>query len=145
MNLEFKRLHPNAILPAAVHDGDAGLDVTAAEAATIGPGERVLIPTGFAMAVPEGHAGLLLPRSGLAAKQGLTLVNSPGLIDPGYRGEVKVAVVNLDRTESVQISAGDRIAQLLIVGLPRATAEWVDDLSDTSRGDGGFGSTGVSQ
>ena len=143
MNLEFQRLHSDAVLPTAAHAGDAGLDVSALHGATVAPGERALIATGFAVAIPEGHAGLLVPRSGSAIKRGLTLVNSPGLIDAGYRGEVKVAVVNLDPRDTVEIAAGDRVAQLVVVPVPNTEPTWSDRLPTTSRGDGGFGSTGV--
>jgi dUTP pyrophosphatase len=101
-----------------------------------------MVPTGLAVAIPEGHAGLVLPRSGLASRQGLTLANAPGLIDAGYRGEVTCAVVNLDRSASVTIHRGDRIAQLVVVPLAEVTPEWVDDLPPSERGQGGFGSTG---
>jgi dUTP pyrophosphatase len=144
MRLPFKRLRREGELPSAQHPGDAGLDLRAAADAVVGPGERVLIPTGVAVAIPEGHAGLVLPRSGLASKHGLTLANAPGLIDAGYRGEVTCAVVNLDPAEKVEIRAGDRIAQLVIVALPQVIPGWVEDLPDSSRGEGGFGSTGRS-
>lgn len=143
MSLEFQRLHPDAVLPARAHPGDAGLDVVSVEDHTIEPGERALIATGFAVAVPDGHAGLLLPRSGLAVKHGLTLANSPGLIDAGYRGEVKVALVNLDRTQAVTIKVGDRIAQLVVIEVPPTNPAWVDRLTETARGQGGFGSSGT--
>jgi dUTP pyrophosphatase len=103
-----------------------------------------MVPTGVAVAIPEGHAGLVLPRSGLASKRGLTLANAPGLIDAGYRGEVICAVVNLDRTDAVEIATGDRIAQLVIVQIPPVVAVWAEELPQTRRGDGGFGSTGTS-
>ena len=103
-----------------------------------------MIPTGVAVAIPDGHAGLVLPRSGLAAKQGLTMANSPGLIDAGYRGEVICATVNLDRDTAVEVHVGDRIAQLVIVALPSVAPTWADELPDTARGEGGFGSTGTS-
>jgi dUTP pyrophosphatase len=144
MELPFKRTRPEGKLPAAHHPGDAGLDLRSAIDAKVGPGERVMIPTGVAVAIPEGHAGLVLPRSGLASKQGLTLANAPGLIDAGYRGEVICAVVNLDRETPVAIHAGDRIAQLVIVAIPTVAPGWVDDLPETARGEGGFGSTGAS-
>ncbi len=112
MDLPFKRLRPEAELPAAQHDGDAGLDLRSAVEVVVGPGQRAMIPTGVAVAIPEGHAGLVLPRSGLASERGLTLANAPGLIDAGYRGEVICAVVNLDRDGKVEIGVGDRIAQL---------------------------------
>ena len=128
----------------AQHPGDAGLDLRAAEGVTVKPGERAMVPTGVAVAIPDGHAGLVLPRSGLASKKGLTLANAPGLIDSGYRSEVVCAVVNLDLHEAVEISAGDRIAQLLIVAVPDVSPLLVEELPESSRGAGGFGSTGVS-
>lgn len=143
MDLPFSRLRPEGQLPRAQHPGDAGLDLRAAEGVTVKPGERAMVPTGVAVAIPDGHAGLVLPRSGLASKKGLTLANAPGLIDPGYRGEVFCAVVNLDRHEPVEISAGDRIAQLVIVALPDLSPAFVDELPESSRGAGGFGSTGT--
>jgi dUTP diphosphatase len=140
--LPFRRLRPDARLPEAAHPGDAGLDLRAADPAKVAPGERAMIPTGLAVAIPDGHAGLVLPRSGLASKQGLTLANAPGLIDAGYRGEVIVAVVNLDRDQAVTIEAGDRIAQLVVVALPDVTPTLVDELPDSHRGESGFGSSG---
>src|SRR5881396_1566177 len=115
MQLPFKRLRPDATLPGHAKPGDAGLDLTSVVDVVVGPGERALISTGLAVAIPEGFAGLVLPRSGLASRQGLTLANAPGLIDSGYRGELTCAVVNLDRERSVKIARGDRIAQLLVV------------------------------
>ncbi len=144
MELPFMRLHPAAVLPSAQHPGDAGLDLRAVADVTVAPGERAMVPTGVAVAIPEGHAGLVLPRSGLASKQGLTLANAPGLIDAGYRGEVICAVVNLDPTTAVAISEGDRIAQLVIVEVPEVAPAWTESLPETVRGDGGFGSTGTS-
>jgi dUTP pyrophosphatase len=143
VDLPFVRVRPEGELPSAQHSGDAGLDLRAAEGITVKPGERAMVPTGVAVAVPDGHAGLVLPRSGLASKQGLTLANAPGLIDAGYRGEVICAVVNLDPQEPVEISAGDRIAQLVIVAVPEVSARLVDELPESSRGTGGFGSTGT--
>jgi dUTP pyrophosphatase len=140
--LPFRRLRPEAKLPKAQQPVDAGLDLCSAVDVVVEPGERVMIPTGVAVAIPEGHAGLVLPRSGLAAKRGLTMANSPGLIDAGYRGEVICAAVNLDREQPVKILVGDRIAQLVIVELPRVEPTWVDELPETTRGEGGFGSTG---
>ena len=141
--LPFRKLRPEAKLPAAQHPGDAGLDLCSAVDVVVSPGERVMIPTGVAVAIPDGHAGLVLPRSGLASKRGLTMANSPGLIDAGYRGEVICAAVNLDREREVKIAVGERIAQLVIVELPTVAPEWVDDLPESARGDGGFGSTGT--
>ncbi len=140
--LPFRRLDPKAELPAARHLGDAGLDLRAGAETTVAPGERALIPTGLAVAIPEGHAGLVLPRSGLAARRGLTLANAPGLIDAGYRGEVMVAVVNLDREVPVVIERGDRIAQLVVIAVPDVQPAWVEALPASTRGEGGFGSTG---
>jgi dUTP pyrophosphatase len=144
MELPFRRLDAEAALPAAQHPGDAGLDLRAAVEAHVAPGERAMIPTGVATAIPSGHAGLVVPRSGLASKRGLTVVNAPGLIDSGYRGEIIVAVVNLDRVEAVTIARGDRIAQLVIVALPVVDPRWVHELPPSARGTDGFGSTGTS-
>ena len=143
MRLEFKRLDPDAPLPGYAKEGDAGLDLSAGTDVVVEPGERALVPTGLAVAIPPGHAGLVLPRSGLASRQGLTLANAPGLIDPGYRGEVTIAVVNLDRDDPVKIARGDRIAQLLLVPFRAVEPVAVDELPETSRGSGGFGSSGV--
>ena len=142
MRVPFKRLDPSAPLPSRAHPGDAGLDLASAVDVEVGPGERALVPTGLAVAIPEGHAGLVLPRSGLASTYGLTLANAPGLIDAGYRGEVTCAVVNLDRDQAVKIGRGDRIAQLVVIPLPDVTPEWAEDLADSPRGEGGFGSSG---
>ncbi len=143
MKLPFRRLRERVELPARAHRGDAGLDLRASEPAKVAPGERAMIPTGLAVAIPDGHAGLVLPRSGLASKQGLTLANAPGLIDAGYRGEVIVAVVNLDREHAVVIEAGDRIAQLVVVALPVVSPVLVEELPASQRGEGGFGSSGT--
>jgi dUTP pyrophosphatase len=143
MELPFRRLDPDAELPSAAHAGDAGLDLRSAIDVEVGPGERALVPTGVAVAIPEAHAGLVLPRSGLASRAGLTLANAPGLIDAGYRGEVICSVVNLDRDEPVKILRGDRIAQLVIVALPSIAPAWAEDLPASERGEGGFGSTGT--
>lgn len=140
--LPFARLSPEAELPAHAHPGDGGLDLRALVAVEVGPGERAMIPTGLAVAIPEGWAGLVLPRSGLASRDGLTLANSPGLIDAGYRGEIVCAVVNLDRRRAVAISAGERIAQLVIIPIPAVRPEWAAELPPSGRGTGGFGSTG---
>jgi dUTP pyrophosphatase len=140
--LLVKRLDPDAPVPERAHPGDAGLDLRSAIDVEVKPGERALVPTGIAIAIPEGHAGLVLPRSGLASRHGLTMANAPGLIDAGYRGEVICAVVNLDRDSAVMIRRGDRIAQLVLITIPDVEPAVVDELPPTSRGDGGFGSTG---
>ena len=142
--LPFKRIDADAVLPARAHPGDAGLDLRSAVDIEVAPGERALVPTGVAVAIPDGHAGLVLPRSGLASKHGLTMANAPGLIDAGYRGEVICAVVNLDITTPVKIGKGDRIAQLAVVPVSEIEAAWVDELPPSIRGEGGFGSTGTS-
>ena len=144
MELPFKRLREEAMLPAYAKPGDAGLDLISTIDLEVGPGERTMIPTGMAVAIPEGFAGLVLPRSGLASRRGLTLANAPGLIDSGYRGEITCAVVNLDRKEPVAIRRGDRIAQLLIVPAPPVEPRWAEELPGSERGEGGFGSTGMS-
>jgi len=143
MRLPFRRLDPTVPLPEYARPGDAGLDLRAGVDAEIAPGERGMIPTGLAVAIPEGHAGLVLPRSGLASRQGLTLANAPGLIDAGYRGEIVCAVVNLDRKHPVKIARGDRIAQLVVVPLAVVEPEAVDELPESARGADGFGSTGL--
>ena len=142
MELPCRRLNEDATLPSRAHEGDAGLDLYAAESATLGPGERASVGTGIAVEIPAGHAGLVLPRSGLAARHGIALVNAPGLIDAGYRGEVRVLLLNTDRNEPFEIAPGDRIAQLLIT--PFAAAEPAEsvELSVSERGNGGFGSSG---
>lgn len=143
VRLPFQRLDPDTPLPAYARPGDAGLDLASAVDVEVGPGERAMVPTGLAVAIPEGFAGLVLPRSGLATRHGLTLANSPGLIDAGYRGEVTCAVVNLDRTTPVRIRRGERIAQLVIVPVASVQPEWVQELPPSERGAGGFGSTGT--
>jgi dUTP pyrophosphatase len=143
VDLPFERLHPDAELPTAAHAGDAGLDLRSTVDVDVAPGDRAMVPTGLAVAIPEGHAGLVLPRSGLASKHGLTLANAPGLIDAGYRGEVVCAVVNLDGTEPVRIAKGDRIAQLVIIAIPEVKPTWAVQLPPSHRGTGGFGSTGT--
>jgi dUTP pyrophosphatase len=140
--LAFQRLDPNAALPERAHPGDAGFDLRSIEDVEVGPGERAMVRSGVAVAIPDGYAGLVLPRSGLASKHGLTLANAPGLIDSGYRGELICSVVNLDPHESVKIARGDRIAQLVVVEMPELRPGWVDELPSSSRGESGFGSTG---
>ena len=142
MTLRFARLDPEARAPAQAHEGDAGYDLHAAEAVSLGPGERASVGTGIAVAIPDGCAGLVLPRSGLAARHGIALVNAPGLIDSGYRGEVRVLLLNTDRSEAFEVGVGDRIAQLLLVRFEPGPAEEVESLDETVRGAGGFGSTG---
>jgi dUTP pyrophosphatase len=141
--LRVQRLHPAALLPVRAHDDDAGYDLRALEAATLAPGQRRMVRTGIAVELPVGHAGLVLPRSGLAARHGIALVNAPGLIDAGYRGELKVLLLNTDREATFEVAAGDRIAQLVIVAV--ATPEIVEaaTLAATVRGEGGFGSSGI--
>jgi dUTP pyrophosphatase len=141
-DLRFVKLSEHAILPTRAHDNDAGLDLYAAESARLGPGARVRVGTGLAVQIPEGVGGLVLPRSGLALRHGVTLVNSPGLIDPGYRGEVQVLLLNTDTTNEFQISVGDRIAQLLLVPVVHASPLLADALDGSRRGEGGFGSSG---
>jgi dUTP pyrophosphatase len=141
--LPFARVDPEAVLPERVHPGDAGLDLRSAVDVEVRPGERAMVPTGIAVAIPDGYAGLVLPRSGLASIYGLTMANAPGLIDAGYRGEVICAVVNLDRQEPVKIARGDRIAQLVVVAVPELDPVWVEELPPSRRGEGGFGSTGT--
>jgi dUTP pyrophosphatase len=142
MPLRLKRLDPELPLPAYAHDGDAGLDLFAARDLVLPPGQRGLVPTGIALAIPEGFAGFVQPRSGRALRDGLSLVNTPGLIDSHYRGEIKLIAINLDPKTSVTISRGDRIAQLVLQRVERADIEEVDDLGETQRGEGGFGSSG---
>lgn len=143
MRLDIKRLDGELPLPSYAHEGDAGLDLYAAADATLPPLARTLIPTGIAVAIPDGYAGFVQPRSGLAINKGLGLVNAPGLIDSHYRGEIKVIAVNLDPTEPIEIHRGDKIAQLVIQPVVSAQIEEVDELPTTSRGEAGFGSTGV--
>jgi len=142
--LAFQRLDPDAALPERAHPGDAGFDLRSIEDVEVGPGERAMVRTGLAVAIPDRHAGLVLPRSGLASKHGLTLANAPGLIDSGYRGEVRCSVVNLDPHERIKIARGDRIAQLVVVEVPELRPGWVEQLPPSSRGESGFGSTGTS-
>jgi dUTP pyrophosphatase len=142
VRLEFTRLSEAARAPGRAHDGDAGYDLHAAEPASIGPGERASVGTGVAVAIPAGHAGLVLPRSGLAARHGIALVNAPGLIDAGYRGELRVLLLNTDRLEAFEVAVGDRIAQLVLVRHAAPELVEVEALGESVRGEGGFGSTG---
>jgi dUTP pyrophosphatase len=136
------RLDPSLPLPAYARDADAGLDLHAAESVTIGAGGRALVGTGIAVAIPDGHAGFVVPRSGLALRHGLTVLNAPGLVDAGYRGELKVLLVNHDHRAAVTVQRGDRIAQLVVQRVEHVDLTPVDRLPPTPRGAGGFGSTG---
>ena len=140
--LLFRRLREDAILPERAYPDDAGLDLAAAEQVTLGPGERATVSTGLAVAIPNGHAGLVQPRSGLASKHGITIVNSPGLVDSGYRGEVMVVLLNTDREQAFEVQPGMRIAQLVIVALPELDVREVSELPLSERGERGHGSSG---
>ena len=137
-----QRLDPGAPLPSPGHPGDAGLDLVTTRDATLEPGQRALLPTGIAIALPPGWFAAIVPRSGLAAKQGIGIVNSPGTVDAGYRGEIQVCLVNLDPAAPVALSRGDRIAQIVVQSVVRCVLHEVDRLPGSHRGDGGFGSTG---
>ena len=143
MRVAFRRLVPEAETPLRAHAGDAGYDLVAAEGAVLAPGERAVVGTGIAVAVPDGYAGLVLPRSGLAARHGVSLVNTPGLIDSGYRGEIRIPLINHDREETFRVERGMRIAQLVLVRAADATF-FEGDLPPTAdgRGEDGFGSSG---
>jgi dUTP pyrophosphatase len=143
IELPFARLREDAVLPSQAYEGDAGLDLSACERVEIAPGERAVVGTGIAVAIPEGHAGFVLPRSGLAARHGLGKVNAPGLIDAGYRGEVKVILLNTDAAETFVVEPGMRIAQLVLVEAAGVRLIEVDELSESERGTGGLGSSGV--
>jgi dUTP pyrophosphatase len=140
--LRIRMLEPSVTAPAYAHMGDAGLDICSSEDLVLEPGERALVGTGFAMALPEGYAAFVQPRSGLAARSGISIVNTPGLIDCHYRGEVKVILVNLG-DEAFRVRKGDRIAQMVVQRVETARIDMVDELDDTARGEGGFGSTGL--
>jgi dUTP pyrophosphatase len=142
VELPVAKLKDEALLPTRAHEGDAGLDLYACEAAHIGPGERWSVGTGVAVEIPAAHAGLVLPRSGLAREHGISLVNSPGLIDSGYRGEIRVLLLNNDPAETFRVAAGDRIAQLLIAPIALAEPVEATALAESVRGSGGFGSSG---
>ncbi len=142
MDVPVRRLDPDLPVPAYAHPGDAGADLVAAADVELAPGERRLVPTGIAIALPDGYVGLVHPRSGLAHRLGVTVLNAPGTVDAGYRGEILVNLVNHDPAATVKISRGDRIAQLLVQRVERATFRVVDELPDTVRGAGGHGSTG---
>ncbi len=140
--MQVLRLDPDLPLPTYAHPGDAGADLLTAVDVTLAPGERALVPTGIAMAVPEGYVALVHPRSGLAVRHGLSIVNSPGTVDSGYRGEIKVLLVNQDPRETIELRRGDRMAQLVLQRVERAGFVEVDALPGSARGDGGYGSTG---
>ncbi|HTX09359.1 MAG TPA: dUTP diphosphatase [Solirubrobacteraceae bacterium] len=142
MTLKVRRLDARALLPTRAYDGDAGLDLYALEERELGPGERASIGTGISIQIPPGQAGLVLPRSGLAASHGISIVNAPGLIDSGYRGEVRVLLLNTDRNKAFTVAVGDRIAQLVLVQVETPAVEEVDELALSERGAGGFGSSG---
>ena len=141
IEVPVRRLRDDAVLPSQAYDGDAGLDLSAAEGLTIGPGERAVVGTGVAVAIPVGYTGLVVPRSGLAARSGLGKVNSPGVIDAGYRGEVRVVLLNTDREQPFTVEPGMRIAQLLVVPVPPVRLVEVDELPESERGERGFGSS----
>ena len=142
LSIELHRLDPDLPMPSYAHPGDAGADLHAAVEVTLHPGERALVPTGVALAIPDGWVGLVHPRSGLAARHGISLVNAPGTVDAGYRGEILVNLVNLDPREPFTVRRGDRIAQLLVQQVARATFVEVDSLDATPRGDTGHGASG---
>ncbi len=139
--LQFMRVRPGATLPERAYAGDAGLDLAACERVELAPGERAVVPTGLAVAIPDGYAGFVQPRSGLAAKNGVGVVNSPGLIDSGYRGEIRVVLLNTDRTEVFVAEPGERIAQLVVLRVPAVAVREVEELPPSERGKRGFGSS----
>jgi dUTP pyrophosphatase len=141
IEVAITRVRADARLPERAYSGDAGLDLATCEAVQLAPGERALVPTGLAVAIPEGYAGFVQPRSGLAARDGITVVNSPGLVDAGYRGEIQVVLLNTDRERTFTAEAGERIAQLVVLALPELTLREVADLPPSERGVRGFGSS----
>ena len=141
IELPIRRLREEAVLPAQAYAGDAGLDLAACERHELGPGERALVPTGIAVAIPDGYAGFVQPRSGLAADHGISVVNAPGLIDSGYRGEVRVVLLNTDRAAAFVVEAGMRIAQLVVLPVPQVEVVESEELPESERGARGFGST----
>jgi dUTP pyrophosphatase len=142
MTLNIRRLDPRATLPTRAYESDAGLDLYSLDAVVLEPGERAAVPTGIAVEIPAGQAGLVLPRSGLAARHGVALVNAPGLIDAGYRGEIRVLLLNTDRRATFELAAGHRIAQLVLVRIETPAVLEVQVLAGSDRGSGGFGSSG---
>jgi len=143
IELPFRRIHPDAVLPERAYSGDAGLDLVACERVELAPGERETVGTGIAVAIPEGHAGFVQPRSGLAARHGISIVNTPGLVDSGYRGELRVILLNTDARETFVVEPGMRIAQLVVVPLAAVDPVEVEELPDTERSVRGFGSSAV--
>ena len=143
IELPIRRLRDDAVLPSQAYAGDAGLDLAACERVELGPGERATVGTGLAIAIPEGYAGFVQPRSGLASRHGITIVNTPGLVDSGYRGELRVVLLNTDARETFVVEPGMRIAQLVVLAVPGVEAVEVDDLPESERGVRGFGSTAV--
>ena len=143
IDLPVTRLRDDAVLPQSAYPGDAGLDLVACETVVLAPGERTVVPTGIAVAIPEGYAGFVVPRSGLALRHGITLVNTPGLIDSGYRGELRVIALNTDRERPFTVEAGTRIAQLVVCAVPGVALVETDELPETVRGAAGFGSSGA--
>ena len=143
IELPVTRLRDDAVLPTGAYPGDAGLDLVACERVVLEPGERAVVPTGVAVAIPEGHAGFVIPRSGLALEHGISLVNTPGLIDSGYRGELRVIALNTDRTRAFTIEPGTRIAQLVVTPVPEVDVIEIGELPETVRGTAGFGSSGI--
>jgi dUTP pyrophosphatase len=141
IEIPITRLREEAVLPRQAYPGDAGFDLAACESITLGPGERALVSTGLAVAIPEGYAGFVQPRSGLAARHGISVVNSPGLVDSGYRGELRVALLNTDAKESFTVERGMRIAQLVVLAVPDISLLEVDELEPSERGVRGFGSS----
>jgi dUTP pyrophosphatase len=144
IELPIRRLRDDAVVPARAYDGDAGLDLTACERVELAPGKRAVVGTGLAVAIPEGYAGFVQPRSGLAAKHGITIVNTPGLVDSGYRGELKVILLNTDTSDTFVVEPGMRIAQLLVIEVPGVDPVVVGELPASERGVRGFGSSSIS-
>ena len=142
IELPFQLLHRDACVPEVAHEHDAGLDLRSVEAVVLEPGERRLVQLGLAVAIPPGHCGLVVPRSGLAARHGITILNTPGIVDAGYRGELMVALLNTDRHEAFEVEVGDRIAQMVIIATPPVRTIETDLLPDSVRGVRGFGSSG---
>ena len=141
IELAVRRLRPEAVLPDRAYAGDAGLDLTACERVELGPGARAVVGTGLAVAIPDGHAGFVQPRSGLAARHGISMVNTPGLVDSGYRGELRVILLNTDRREPFVVEPGMRVAQLVVLAVPRVALVEVEELPASERGGRGFGSS----